>query len=298
MNDLKKRLKAKELNQEYRIINLKNFQNNLDNTSMYTAFTSQAAYGNLYEGFYRVKDEGPKIEDLHSQIIKKEEADTDTSLNFICVNSMMSHIDIRFSQQLASLEQYLQNFIDVEDFTISSDTLSDYEAKELVSEAKSNFKEWGIEIIRSLTEDFKKKALQHILPETYVIQLVETTKRRIFNSFKQLKKNLAEAVANSSARNFNDEKSEEKSRKKIGKKKSDFPNKARKLLKNWFIVHAQDPYPSHEEKIRLAREGGISMKQLENWLTNTRGRIWKKMQDEPRFDSEIEKVLLNTEENL
>jgi len=35
------------------------------------------------------------------------------------------------------------------------------------------------------------------------------------------------------------------------------------------------------------------MKQLENWLTNTRGRIWKKMQDEPKFDSEIEKILMN-----
>ena len=82
------------------------------------------------------------------------------------------------------------------------------------------------------------------------------------------------------------------------KKKCDFPPRARALLKSWFVVHAQGPYPSHEEKIKLAREGGISMKQLENWLTNTRGRIWKKMRHETKFDTEIEHLLLNNEDKV
>jgi hypothetical protein len=34
------------------------------------------------------------------------------------------------------------------------------------------------------------------------------------------------------------------------------------ILKNWLTEHFQDPYPSHSEKIRLAGETGITVKQV------------------------------------
>jgi len=235
---------------------------------------------------------GPKFEDDNFQIIKKEETvenEFDPLSNF----SFIENVNQRFDLYLSSLNQYLQNFVDVEDFIVNSNALNEKETQEMVAEAKVHFKEWGEDIINSLSESLKQKAVQHFLPESYIVQLVEITKRRIFNSFKQLKKNLAELVSDSIGTVNKTKKIGTKPKKKVGKKKSDFPQQARTLLKAWFIAHAQDPYPSHEEKINLAREGGISMKQLENWLTNTRGRIWKKMQDEPKFDSEIEKILMN-----
>jgi len=34
------------------------------------------------------------------------------------------------------------------------------------------------------------------------------------------------------------------------------------ILKNWLTEHFQDPYPSHEEKLRLAEDAGITFKQV------------------------------------
>jgi len=125
---------------------------------------------------------------------------------------------------------------------VSSSVLNEKEAQEMVAEAKIQFKESGENIINSLSESLKRKAVQQFLPESYTIQLVEITKRKIFNSFKQLKKNLTEIVSDP-AGTIKPKKVGTKTKKKIGKKKSDFPQQARTLLKAWFIAHANDPYP-------------------------------------------------------
>lgn len=246
------------------------------------------------------KEEVLKFEDFSSQIIKKEEADDDQDFELHQHLDHAEHIDQRFNQLLYSLEEYLHNFVSVEDFSVEARLMNDKDTQSLISEAKDHFEEWGMKIIHSLGENLRKKGVQHFLPDSHLVQFIETTKRRIFNSYKQLKKNLTEALMKVSRDVDQVHTTELPSRpvKRIIKKKSDFPQKARNLLKSWFVAHAQDPYPSHEEKIQLAREGGISMKQLENWLTNTRGRIWKKMQQETKFGLEIENTLLNNEEEL
>lgn len=231
------------------------------------------------------------------QIVKKEEY-FDWKQNDDCLDISCAQQVKRFDNLLLSLEQYLENFVDVEDFTIPLSGMNDKETRQIIKEAQLSFKELGTQIIRSMGKDLKTKAMHHILPDAYVIQLIETTKRRIFNSYKQLKKNLAEVVSNIKDNQINTNETFVKSKVNLAKKKCDFPPRARALLKAWFIAHAQDPYPSHEEKIKLAREGGISMKQLENWLTNTRGRIWKKMRHETKFDTEIEQLLLNNEDKV
>jgi hypothetical protein len=33
-------------------------------------------------------------------------------------------------------------------------------------------------------------------------------------------------------------------------------------MKNWLTEHFHDPYPSHAEKVRLANEAGITLKQV------------------------------------
>ena len=71
---------------------------------------------------------------------------------------------------------------------MSSSVLNEKEAQEMVAEAKILFKESGENIINSLNESLKRKAVQQCLPESCTIQLVEIAKRKIFNSFKQLKK--------------------------------------------------------------------------------------------------------------
>ena len=50
-------------------------------------------------------------------------------------------------------------------------------------------------------------------------------------------------------------KSNRRGKAKIGKK-------AVTVLKNWLAENFQDPYPSFQEKIRLSKEAGITVKQV------------------------------------
>ena len=44
------------------------------------------------------------------------------------------------------------------------------------------------------------------------------------------------------------------------------------LLNEWFEDHLNNPYPQPEEKERLARQGGITVKQVTAWFSNRRNR--------------------------
>ena len=43
-------------------------------------------------------------------------------------------------------------------------------------------------------------------------------------------------------------------------------------LKEWFNANSHDPYPSYSEKVRLAEDTGMEIRQIEYWLTNHRKR--------------------------
>ena len=245
----------------------------------------EAEYSN-YSQFFIMKQE--EMTDNRFTISPHSES----NLNFIA-----NKVDCRVDRLVQEVEQYLDTFVDVEDFQIESNLLPDCENEMLVSKVKAQFKESGAEIVKSLGEHLKKQSIQHTVPESYLSQLTETTKQRIFSSYKQLKRNLTEAISShkSCIKQELIKKEENASipLRKMSKKKLGFPKEARAMLKAWFNANIQDPYPSHEEKIYLAREGGITIKQLDNWLTNTRGRKWKQIkQDEKNFGSEVEYLFL------
>ena len=48
------------------------------------------------------------------------------------------------------------------------------------------------------------------------------------------------------------------------------------VLRRWFEQHAEDPYPSPEEKSVLAAHCGMEVRQIEHWFTNRRKRHWNK----------------------
>ena len=48
--------------------------------------------------------------------------------------------------------------------------------------------------------------------------------------------------------------------------------KATALMMDWFDRHIDNPYPSDEDKERLAREGGITVPQVKAWFANRRNR--------------------------
>lgn len=62
---------------------------------------------------------------------------------------------------------------------------------------------------------------------------------------------------------------------KLGKR-YDFPKEATVVLKQWMISHTNNPYPSKEEKDDLAKKTGLTVTQLNDWMTNYRRRNIRK----------------------
>lgn len=70
---------------------------------------------------------------------------------------------------------------------------------------------------------------------------------------------------------------EELKRRKKGTRRGTLNPEAKNVLKAWMFSpeHFAHPYPSEEEKEELANEAGIEVKQLSNWFTNARKRLWQ-----------------------
>jgi Homeobox KN domain len=80
---------------------------------------------------------------------------------------------------------------------------------------------------------------------------------------------------------------------KEGKSKSrrELPAGAVQTLKAWLLSpeHFTHPYPTPQDQAMLMQKTGIDKKQLKNWFTNARRRIWK-----PMLKKQIEQGKLTT----
>jgi len=78
-----------------------------------------------------------------------------------------------------------------------------------------------------------------------------------------------------------------------GKAKSrrELPAGAVQTLKAWLLSpeHFTHPYPTPQDQAMLMQKTGIDKKQLKNWFTNARRRIWK-----PMLKKQIEQGKLTT----
>ena len=84
------------------------------------------------------------------------------------------------------------------------------------------------------------------------------------------------------ARNHNDSDSDEGGaggKGKGGKARRELPAGAVATLKAWLLSpeHFTHPYPTPQDQVMLMQQTGIDKKQLKNWFTNARRRIWKPM---------------------
>lgn len=64
-----------------------------------------------------------------------------------------------------------------------------------------------------------------------------------------------------------------------GKSRRELPTGAVATLKAWLLSpeHFTHPYPTPQDQAMLMQKTGIDKKQLKNWFTNARRRIWKPM---------------------
>ncbi|XP_042438126.1 homeobox protein knotted-1-like 1 [Zingiber officinale] len=63
------------------------------------------------------------------------------------------------------------------------------------------------------------------------------------------------------------------------RKKGKLPKDARMVLLDWWNTHYRWPYPTEEDKVKLAKKTGLEQKQINNWFINQRKRHWKPSDD-------------------
>jgi len=56
------------------------------------------------------------------------------------------------------------------------------------------------------------------------------------------------------------------------KKRPNFTDKQRAIMREWLSKHYSNPYPSQDEKRELAELAGLTIEQVNNWFTNYRMR--------------------------
>lgn len=59
-----------------------------------------------------------------------------------------------------------------------------------------------------------------------------------------------------------------------GIKKANFTQEQAAVLRQWFIMHAENPYINKDSKRMLAQKTGLQERQVANWFTNVRKRVW------------------------
>lgn len=137
--------------------------------------------------------------------------------------------------------------------------------------------------LKSLEEKFRDRSFYQILPQAYFEQQVEIISCNIEASLKEFKEHLSP-------------KSEDNTDKTVAKGKHKLPKEARQVLKSWFIEHIEDPYPSAEEKERLAKDAGINLKQVNTWFINKRGNSIRRLSQPEKFTQEIRKKLVTEQQ--
>jgi hypothetical protein len=79
-----------------------------------------------------------------------------------------------------------------------------------------------------------------------------------------------------------------------------FPDSKKDILKSWFIANRAFPYPTHEEKQKLAIETGLTLQQISDWFSNARRRVLPKIKprNNTKNRSTPDKTLIVTQPQL
>ncbi|PON74588.1 Knotted like homeodomain transcription factor [Parasponia andersonii] len=73
------------------------------------------------------------------------------------------------------------------------------------------------------------------------------------------------------------------------------PESSVSILRAWLFEHFLHPYPKESEKVILAKQTGLTTKQVANWFINARVRLWKPMVEE-MYKEEFNELEMNSKE--
>jgi hypothetical protein len=68
-------------------------------------------------------------------------------------------------------------------------------------------------------------------------------------------------------------------------------------LKRWFIQNADNPYLKEENRKELSEKTGLDQRQVSNWFTNVRKRVWQPLKKKNKNKS-INDIMLKVKLKL
>eukprot|EP00347_Sterkiella_histriomuscorum_P014705 403359865 len=75
-------------------------------------------------------------------------------------------------------------------------------------------------------------------------------------------------------------------------RKQNFSKESTQVLKRWLIENVEHPYLKAIDKNLLSRESGLTKKQVQNWFTNIRKRVWQPLMNKFKNKKDLKKIIL------
>jgi len=221
--------------------------------------------------------------------------------HFFHIDLFSSSLEQNFQNRFKDLEIHLDMLLNM-DISVVSPIFA-YQQIPVVENAKKAFRESSLAIFEKMKRKFEEDRQINLIPDGLLLQTIEKTKQQLFFSYNKLIQNLAASLAADQtlieppAVQNQPVQSEIKPKNKLKPGKTKFPKKAKQILEAWYRSHADDPFPSHAEKQKLAEESGITLKQVKCWFINMRRKRWNKVCEDTDFKAQIEKQLSTSDRN-
>ena len=166
----------------------------------------------------------------------------------------------------------------------SVDEESENQFPSINSQSKTLIRNTMVQIVETLEEKLRHNNTYQLLPQSFFEQQIETIRSTFEKNLNKAKNCLAKG---------NVPQPEEKKvlEKKYCRGKFKLPKSAKEVLHEWYIHNTEDPYPTYEQKMELAEQAQITMKQVNNWFINMRGRTSTKPYKSTDFNYQIQKKL-------
>ena len=190
----------------------------------------------------------------------------------------------KLQDQLNNLRDHFLVVRDNQSTSPSADEKEDSEVPLVSPQIKSFLETTMSEIVRNLEQKFKHNDLHKILPNSFFEKQIETVRSTFLASLNRAKDDFI------SRNPVNDQKII-LSTKSSGRGKVKLPKTAKKVMNDWYAKNLEDPYPTHEQKMKLADQAHITLKQVNNWFINMRGRASIKSFKGIDFNDQIQKKL-------
>ena len=207
-------------------------------------------------------------------------------------------INQNFEEQSKNLHEFADKLLHKENLKLTNDFIKDNQLTNTEIQDIEWIQALIEETISSLLTRLKRNSSYTFFTVKDLNKCFESVKYQISNIFQKLpgKTSLTHLSLGTYNEVPNDEPENMNAKPKRGAVRINFTKRVQKVLKDWLKNNMHNPYPSQQQKEQLAREAGITSKQVQIWFSNRRTRMKNKKPKKLSFSSQVKDTFLKQEE--